>query len=78
MHILLDLVPGHTSVDHPWFKESLKAEKNPYTDRYIWTNNIWDQPEGIGSIKGISDRDGLLRSKFLLSSTSIKLWPLYL
>ena len=48
MHILLDLVPGHTSVDHPWFKESLKAEKNPYTDRYIWTNNIWDQPEGIG------------------------------
>ena len=58
MHILLDLVPGHTSVDHPWFKESLKAEKNPYTDRYIWTNNIWDQPEGIGSIKGISDRDG--------------------
>ena len=60
MHILLDLVPGHTSVDHPWFKESLKAEKNPYTDRYIWTNNIWDQPEGIGSIKGISDRDGCL------------------
>ncbi|MFQ9548356.1 MAG: alpha-amylase family glycosyl hydrolase [Lachnospiraceae bacterium] len=26
MHILLDLV-SHTSVDHPWFKESLKAEK---------------------------------------------------
>ena len=25
MHILLDLVPGHTSVEHPWFKESMKA-----------------------------------------------------
>jgi len=58
MHILLDLVPGHTSVEHPWFKESLKAQKNPYTDRYIWTDNIWEQPEGIASIKGISDRDG--------------------
>ena len=50
MHILLDLVPGHTSVEHPWFKESLKAQKNPYTDRYIWTDNIWEQPEGIASI----------------------------
>ena len=43
MYILLDLVPGHTSVEHPWFKESLKAQKNPYTDRYIWTDNIWEQ-----------------------------------
>lgn len=58
MHILLDLVPGHTSVEHPWFKESLKAGKNEYTDRYIWTDNIWEEPSGIGSIKGISDRDG--------------------
>ena len=58
IHILLDLVPGHTSWDHPWFKESMKAEKNEYTDRYIWTDNIWESPEGYGSLRGISDRDG--------------------
>ena len=58
MHILLDLVPGHTSWDHPWFKESMKAEKNEYTDRYIWTDNIWETPEGYGSLRGISDHDG--------------------
>ena len=58
IHVLLDLVPGHTSWDHPWFKESMKAERNEYTDRYIWTDNIWEEPKGYGSLRGISDRDG--------------------
>ena len=58
MHVLLDLVPGHTSVEHPWFKESLKAERNEYTDRYVWTDSIWEEPQGMGCIRGISDRDG--------------------
>lgn len=58
MHILLDLVPGHTSVEHKWFKESMKAEKNAYTDRYVWTDSIWEEPQGMGCIRGISDRDG--------------------
>ncbi|MBQ7970025.1 MAG: hypothetical protein IJ293_03445 [Treponema sp.] len=58
MHILLDLVPGHTSTEHKWFKESLKAEKNEFSDRYVWTDSIWEEPEGMGCIRGISDRDG--------------------
>lgn len=58
MHVILDLVPGHTAVTHRWFKESMKAEKNEYTDRYIWTDSIWEKPQGIGCIRGISDRDG--------------------
>lgn len=58
MHILLDLVPGHTSVEHKWFKESMKAERNEYTDRYVWTDSIWEEPQGMGCIRGISDRDG--------------------
>ena len=58
MHVILDLVPGHTAVTHKWFKKSMKAEKNEYTDRYIWTDSIWEEPQGIGCIRGISDRDG--------------------
>mgnify|MGYP002618311340 CR=1 FL=1 len=58
MHVLLDLVPGHTSVQHEWFKQSMKAEKNEFTDRYVWTDNVWVQPEGYGTIRGISDRNG--------------------
>lgn len=58
MHILLDLVPGHTSVEHKWFKESMKAQRNEFTDRYVWTDSIWEEPQGMGCIRGISDRDG--------------------
>ena len=36
--VLLDLVAGHTSDKHPWFKESAKAERNEYSDYYIWTD----------------------------------------
>ena len=27
MHVLLDLVPGHTSIEHPWFKASMQPEQ---------------------------------------------------
>lgn len=64
MHVLLDLVPGHTSVAHPWFKQSMLPEKNEYTDRYVWTDCIWESPEGMGSISGISDRDGTCAVNF--------------
>lgn len=58
MHIILDLVPGHTSYKHKWFLESQKPQRNEYTDRYIWTDSIWCIPEGMECVRGISQRDG--------------------
>ena len=52
MHILLDLVPGHTSIESKWYKESAKADRNEYTDRYVWNSNVWEGFEGTGSIMG--------------------------
>ena len=57
MHIILDLVPGHTSIEHPWFKESMKAKRNEFSDRYVWTNSVWDNG-GMTCIRGFSERDG--------------------
>lgn len=58
LHVLLDLVPGHTSSEHKWFQESCKAERNDFTDRYVWTDSVWKEPPGMGCIRGISERDG--------------------
>lgn len=36
MKIILDLVPNHTSDEHPWFVESRSSKDNPKRDWYIW------------------------------------------
>ncbi|WP_439555449.1 alpha-amylase family glycosyl hydrolase [Dyadobacter sp.] len=36
MKLLLDLVPNHTSDQHPWFLESRSSKDNPKRDWYIW------------------------------------------
>lgn len=63
IRVLLDLVAGHTSSEHPWFKESMKAYRNEYTDRYVWTNSIWVKP-GMNCILGISERNGVCAVNF--------------
>ena len=36
MKLILDLVPNHTSDDHPWFLESRTSRDNPKRDWYLW------------------------------------------
>ena len=58
MHILLDLVPGHTSEEHEWFRMSGQKEPNEYSDRYIWTDSWFQRAEGFPYIAGERERDG--------------------
>jgi len=59
MRVCLDLVAGHTSTEHPWFKQSAKAGSNTCTNRYIWTNNVFSPPPpGLSMISGFSEREG--------------------
>lgn len=34
--IIMDFVANHTSIEHPWFKESRSSKTNPKRDWYIW------------------------------------------
>jgi len=36
MKLILDLVPNHTSDEHPWFVESRSSRVNPKRDWYLW------------------------------------------
>nr|MBA3740892.1 alpha-amylase [Chloroflexota bacterium] len=38
LRFLMDLVPCHTSVEHPWFAESRSSRDNPRRDWYIWAD----------------------------------------
>ena len=62
--ILIDLVPGHTSEEHEWFRRSSEACPNEYSSRYIWTDH-WIK--GIGGhpyIGGESPRNGTYMLNF--------------
>lgn len=58
IHVLLDLVPGHTSEEHAWFLESQHQERNEYSDRYIWTSNAFEAPRSMPFVSGESERAG--------------------
>lgn len=71
MHVILDLVPGHTSDQCEWFKRSALPERNGYSDRYIWTNSVWDRPAPYSWVSGNADRDGSYMLNFFLSQPAL-------
>jgi alpha-glucosidase len=44
LRLILDLVPNHTSDQHPWFVESRSSRDNPKRDWYIWRDGKEDGP----------------------------------
>lgn len=42
MKLILDLVPNHTSDEHPWFLDSRSSREHPKRDWYIWEDPAED------------------------------------
>lgn len=58
MRIIMDLVPGHTSDTHSWFKQAKQAKKNKFSNRYIFTDCVWNAPPEYRMMCGLCERDG--------------------
>lgn len=59
IRIILDLVVGHTSIEHPWFVESCKHSPNTCSDWFIWTDSAYTPPmPGLENVRGYSEREG--------------------
>ena len=75
MHLILDLVAGHTSIECEWFRQSCLPEKNKYTDRYVWTDTVWNAPKNVGNImgwlRGGYDRDGAAAVNFFTAQPAL-------
>ncbi len=56
IRVLLDLVAGHTSVEHPWF---VASANDPSDDRYVWANR-----PGDGFVTGPGSRPGWYMKNF--------------
>lgn len=69
--VVLDLVAGHTSIEHPWFQASRSEKKNAYSDYYIWTSSVWEQPEERNWITGMGPRDGNFQVNFFWFQPSL-------
>src|SRR5215470_3111022 len=55
LKIILDLVPNHTSDQHPWFIESQSSRDNPKRDWYIWRD---PKPDGSEPNNWLSEFGG--------------------
>lgn len=64
LRVVLDLVAGHTSVEHPWFQASRRHKRNKYSDYYIWSRDMWQCGREERWIHGYGERDGSFVTNF--------------
>jgi alpha-glucosidase len=55
LKLILDLVPNHTSDQHPWFLESRSSRDNPKRDWYLWRD---PRPDGSAPNNWLSEFGG--------------------
>lgn len=65
IRVLLDLVAGHTSDQHPWFKASAN---DPSDQRFIWADST-EAPEGFVASPG--SRPGFYQPNFFASQPAL-------
>jgi maltose alpha-D-glucosyltransferase/alpha-amylase len=57
MHVIIDLVPNHTSIEHPWFQAARRDPSSPYRDYYVWRTD--DPGDTSAEVVFPGEQDGI-------------------
>lgn len=71
IRVILDLVAGHTSIDHPWFRASQQHKSNRYSEYYHWSRDMWQCPKDSNWVHGLGPRDGSYMANFFWSQPAL-------
>jgi alpha-glucosidase len=83
VHVIIDLVPNHTSDRHPWFEEARAARDSPRRDWYVWADpkpdgsapNNWRSSFGGGPAWTLDERTGqYYLHNFLAEQPDLNWW----
>ena len=64
LKVLFDYVISYTAIDNPWFVASCEQKPSPYSNWYIWTDNVWKTEPGNQWVHGYGHRNGNFLSNF--------------
>jgi hypothetical protein len=71
LKVLFDYVISYTSIDNPWFVASSKQTPSPYSNWYIWTDNVWKTERGNQWVHGYGQRNGNFYSNFFWNEPAL-------
>jgi maltose alpha-D-glucosyltransferase/alpha-amylase len=71
LKVLFDYVITYTAIDHPWFVASARQYPNPYSNWYVWTDNVWISQPGSGWVHGFGQRNGNFLSNFFWNEPAL-------
>lgn len=71
LHLIVDLVAGHTSEENPMFIQSASPIRNEFSDRFIWTKDPWDCPSEYKFLNGRYDRHGAYMINFFSTQPAL-------
>lgn len=57
LRVIIDLVPNHSSDQHPWFQSARQDPDSPYRDYYVWRTD--DPGDTSGEVVFPGEQDGI-------------------
>jgi maltose alpha-D-glucosyltransferase/alpha-amylase len=71
LKVLFDYVISYTAIDNPWFVASCEQKPGPYSNWYIWTDNVWKNEPGNQWVHGYGHRNGNFLSNFFWNEPAL-------